>query len=602
MSLTSSSTNRPLNLGDIKIFNMSTCSSPSSSNSSTVAADRRLRFACDRCHCQKLRCPRTFRDGNNVNVLEPCSRCVNVGVECSSSRRGKVGRPRKESTSKKPPASKSRAPKKPTPTRTSTPESRDNNALSSKSLTVIGETNLQNLHSEEQEINDPNDLGLAFESNFSSEIRVAENMHSLHHGQWGMGGKDGIIPTPPETIPSPERTTYKFPPQSLGDFSRTSDLGSTRDCREYANGDKVSFHTGALHKREANRNIQILDTSLDIHSGMNLGMDVDMLMFDLPEEDLNALLEDNSPPITREPHNVNAHPYACDLASSAIHLDDIITDTLASGPTNEFHINTARDVSSMQSSSHKKSETAPGTSNAAGSPRQSRFSKMSYFQQLSQLNLHIAPHLERASRVPKRKGPSSYQGGQIARDMAPFSQELIDIARQCLPRICTGERYDSEETELQTTEKDSPVPDSALIFLLLSCYTQILHTFEIAIGHHFSQHYADTESPASRHSDGNPDKVNSLLEASLTIHTVVYLLSRIRRAFSQCESSIGEESGLLEMEDDSRSSLTELWNQRLFPAGADTLGHGACSEIRERECNLLRKTRDLKDLIGRSHI
>ena len=48
------------------------------------------RFACDRCHGQKLRCPR-------VSGAGPCTRCEKVGVRCVVSAAHRTGRPAKSS-------------------------------------------------------------------------------------------------------------------------------------------------------------------------------------------------------------------------------------------------------------------------------------------------------------------------------------------------------------------------------------------------------------------------------------------------------------------------------------------------------------------------
>ena len=50
------------------------------------------RFACDRCHGQKLRCPRPA-DNNDPNA--PCIRCQKAGTVCNISTPLKTGRPSK---------------------------------------------------------------------------------------------------------------------------------------------------------------------------------------------------------------------------------------------------------------------------------------------------------------------------------------------------------------------------------------------------------------------------------------------------------------------------------------------------------------------------
>lgn len=50
------------------------------------------RFACDRCHDQKLRCPRPVDGGN---AIVPCIRCQRAGTVCNISSPLKTGRPSK---------------------------------------------------------------------------------------------------------------------------------------------------------------------------------------------------------------------------------------------------------------------------------------------------------------------------------------------------------------------------------------------------------------------------------------------------------------------------------------------------------------------------
>lgn len=51
------------------------------------------RYACDRCHGQKLRCPRSTTDDGLHN---PCTRCLKAGTSCTVSAMEKTGRPRKK--------------------------------------------------------------------------------------------------------------------------------------------------------------------------------------------------------------------------------------------------------------------------------------------------------------------------------------------------------------------------------------------------------------------------------------------------------------------------------------------------------------------------
>ena len=55
-------------------------------------ATQARRFACDRCHSQKLRCP---RPANGSDLMEPCVRCRKAGTNCNVSATLKTGRPSK---------------------------------------------------------------------------------------------------------------------------------------------------------------------------------------------------------------------------------------------------------------------------------------------------------------------------------------------------------------------------------------------------------------------------------------------------------------------------------------------------------------------------
>lgn len=68
-------------------------------STASAEVDKPLRFACDRCHSQKLRCPRST-DSDKASPDEPCSRCRKAGAACIVSLRGKVGRPAKVSKKK----------------------------------------------------------------------------------------------------------------------------------------------------------------------------------------------------------------------------------------------------------------------------------------------------------------------------------------------------------------------------------------------------------------------------------------------------------------------------------------------------------------------
>ncbi|KAG9254339.1 uncharacterized protein F5Z01DRAFT_636416 [Emericellopsis atlantica] len=69
---------------------------------SNLDSNQPLRFACDRCHTQKLRCPRQ-RERSLTHPDEPCSRCRKHSIPCIVSQQRKVGRPRKLKAKKQQP-------------------------------------------------------------------------------------------------------------------------------------------------------------------------------------------------------------------------------------------------------------------------------------------------------------------------------------------------------------------------------------------------------------------------------------------------------------------------------------------------------------------
>ncbi|RBR24492.1 uncharacterized protein FIESC28_02688 [Fusarium coffeatum] len=60
----------------------------------TIMRNRLLRTACDRCHSQKLRCPRPSKADSDKGD-KTCNRCRRAGKICVFSKRGKSGRPSK---------------------------------------------------------------------------------------------------------------------------------------------------------------------------------------------------------------------------------------------------------------------------------------------------------------------------------------------------------------------------------------------------------------------------------------------------------------------------------------------------------------------------
>lgn len=72
-------------------------------STASLAPEKPLRFACNRCHSLKLRCPRPS-ELDKCGPDGPCSRCRKAGAPCIVSERGKVGRPAKRKAAPPTPA------------------------------------------------------------------------------------------------------------------------------------------------------------------------------------------------------------------------------------------------------------------------------------------------------------------------------------------------------------------------------------------------------------------------------------------------------------------------------------------------------------------
>ncbi|KFH47356.1 hypothetical protein ACRE_018270 [Hapsidospora chrysogenum ATCC 11550] len=252
------------------------------------------------------------------------------------------------------------------------------------------------------------------------------------------------------------------------------------------------------------------------------------------------------------------------------------------------------------------------------------FSSTAYFQRLSDLNARI---LSSSAKTH----PDSYNA-QVLKEVVDFSGELIDTARHSMPYFVGSMPPPSRASTLSMVEssasgdksdayfdfrsrsmsnhsamagsgwqqvigsypRDQCVPESGPIFLLLGCYAQILHLFEVTTNCIWAQ-YCDQASAAVGDETGT---VGSLLETSLDIHTVRYLLNRLHKAFALQE----KQEGLSGMSEDHVDF--EGW-ERSF-VGGEGLGDGllgrTLGEIREREQRLVRRTQLLQQRMNKCYI
>ncbi|KAK4112267.1 hypothetical protein N656DRAFT_829569 [Canariomyces notabilis] len=252
------------------------------------------------------------------------------------------------------------------------------------------------------------------------------------------------------------------------------------------------------------------------------------------------------------------------------------------------------------------------------------FSSNDCYMKLSDLNARIL-----ASYTETTSSASTYST-QNLKVAVGFCGELIDVARRSFthfvgfsppsssrssvsrstlsgtehptasrPReasINSGLSVDDMEwtgPESLTNNPSIIVPDSAVIFLLLGCYTQILRLFEVTTNHLWAW-YGDDEMPATSSNQHSSGIVSSpLLEAALAVHTVGYLLGRLNKAFTIDEPGCHPGAG-------DGASNVQRW-KRSFLGGKeldDGLLARAFDEITGREQRLMRRTQDLQQRIN----
>ncbi|KAK7403401.1 hypothetical protein QQX98_010814 [Neonectria punicea] len=250
----------------------------------------------------------------------------------------------------------------------------------------------------------------------------------------------------------------------------------------------------------------------------------------------------------------------------------------------------------------------------ATSPASSFSSTTAYYRKLSELSVKIL-----ASSEGKN---DAIDWARILKDVIGFSEELFDTARRTLPSFFglsplssrgstisqadSSLTFDDNETSIDNTFSSKPiktddwmsngprskthcVPQSAVIFSLLGCYTQILYLCEMTI----DGLWADLEADKAE----NASTFKFLLEASLAVQSVTYLLGRLRRAFSVPEM---ENNGHGKSPD--HTGDLHVWHGSFV--GGNELEDGllgqAFAEMRDREEQLMRRTHHLQEKIVNS--
>ena len=525
------------------------------------ANEDKLRYACDRCHSQKLRCPRSV-EPEKANPEEPCSRCRKAGVPCVVSLRGKVGRPSK-ATKKKSARS---------PRATSTPEAEF----------------------------PPYDINSVLSGEVDGSIPWASPSGDRMMDMFDLASGSGSVTTSasPKTMaedyqPEGQRP---FPDPLMGPGLIQVSGNDTRGLSNPNSQNKVPYEPFLME----------FDT------------DADYPTFCIPPSltDMPAGVEFNQPQDkTFNPSQMDSFmDVKTDESMMMPHADMEMTSPKGTAPT----IDPVTVDPRMSFSAH--AAQSPGDIFASDDfEAGAEFSSTASYQKLSDLNLRI---LQCGSTA--QAGTAPQNSSQLLKDVVGFSGELIDIARQSMPHFvgCTrassrasttskGSSMESDDGDGSTDTAFSQsswgsfkpgsapgpqatsqsVPESAVIFLLLGCYTQILHLFELTTNCLWAQH-CEAGQPAPQNDDTS-GTIGSLLEASIAIHTVTYLLSRLHRALAAPE-----------MDASADAADSHGW-KKSFVGGKeleDGLLGRAFGEIREREQWLMRRTKHLQQRINKCHI
>ncbi|KPM38710.1 hypothetical protein AK830_g7853 [Neonectria ditissima] len=449
-------------------------------STAALAPEKPLRLACNRCHAQKLRCPRSSESERN-GPDEPCSRCRKAGAQCIVSTRGKVGRPAKRKPSS--PASVEE------PRHHNRHRQNSENASSNGSLIHV--------------------FGMAPESLLPGQLTPPDTDDHQR-----MCDADNMLSSTGSPCMTPT------PQLSLNGTSTVSD-----DNNEV---DPVTGWPSQHPWPNATFNVE-----------PNCFSASESTMYEPFLQDINLDLELPTFNFTPEPTKM------FNLAENMPALNEKDGDNLF----HMFHDEPQGRADNTKSPNVPQGPTAD-------------LSRTASVLKLSDLSAKIIRSSERYRSNAPVNTPVEAEtslGQQIVKDIVDFSGELIDIARQGLPRFINPSQASvvssaSSDVDMSAVDEDDGpagsatasvdtftttgsllpapcIPESAVIFLLLGCYTQLLHSFELAIDCLYAEHRSSTHA-----SDDNPGTVNSLLKASLLIHTVTYLLGRVHRSFAAGEA------------------------------------------------------------------
>ncbi|KAK3394803.1 hypothetical protein B0H63DRAFT_58184 [Podospora didyma] len=517
--------------------------------------DQPLRHACDRCHSQKLRCPRSV-DSNKANPDEPCSRCRKAGMACIVSLRGKAGRPSKVDKKK------------------------------------------------------------AARSSASSQAVRSPDREFPVDQSWGQEAEDHLI-----SVLDGSRATMSSP--GMADDVDMEQAPSQHPATHFS-----AAHGNYPHSIAASETACRAADELD-HPGFD---DPFLMDFDTGLDLPTFYISHNAITDGLEPTGNMLQPPIIPRMEGTIAIDPSLTDMLSK-------------PSSLQQKQQQRKRHPSPVAEAPGP----QFCSTTCYQKLSDLNARIL--------VSFAKTESTHDS-QIIKDVVGFCGELIDTARATTAyfagssaagsrsRASTmsraesfGEQPSSGASSRRNSEwqvmlnnghsepppfshNDQSVPGSAIIFLLLGCYTQILRLFEVTTNRLWARyHNAGSDSSSSSSSicgnntnssmqqdGGDLGTVSPLLEAALAVHTVAYLLSRLNRSFTvdsdQPQPAANKSSGNTNSIGTPVDDICDLQSwKRSFLGGSgkesdDGLLGQAFGEISERVQWLMMKTQHLQQRIN----
>lgn len=513
---------------------------------SSATKDQPLRFACDRCHFHKLRCSRTDqRTSGCPDTDEPCSRCAKAQVACVQGVRGKVGRPAKSLKRKAAQCEE-----------TYPTSSNDGGSEASQEYQQRREEHDQRLVSTQ-------DAQLPSTTNTTTTV-ILTGMAS------DVDGEDDSRPTSGPCIGSPSQ--YQTPDMMMFPLN-TSEVGSWETLMLPQDSFESEFVTN-----------------------------FDLPPFPTPTSE--TCFQTGSVTTPDETDGKEAHVLESSFESTPFSPLQYI-DPESGKDCAKSRVSSNDHPLSLSSSGGQLSTPAPSTP--------TRIRTRTSYEELSDLNLKINGVLGGSEKEAE-------VGDRILKDASSLASELIHTARQVMSRLVTdtsvletaksplqipqtasaGRQEMSECGPSPTSEATMPrrahsisrrtqqqcIADSGLIFLLLACYSGMLNIFELLVD----------ETWTRRDQFAQHGPVDSLLQTSLAVHTVEYLLRLLRQALFPRDANCLEIDPILDENAGWRGASSAAGRGR---APAFGLLGATCAEMRDREQHLLRRTQHLQQLLIR---